>query len=253
MLLAIPLGLGIGLSLGLVGGGGAVLAVPVLVYVLGQDVHAATTVSLVVVAVSALAGALVTTRRGPICWEVAGAFAAPAAVGGIAGAAANTAVDGDLRLALFSLLMAAVAYTTWRKAGYAGDRPAPAGCPRLQAARTIPAGLAVGVLTGFFGVGGGFLIVPILVLWLGFPIRRAVGTSLIIVSIVSWIALASHVGAGNDVDWVLAGLFTATAVTGAVLGATFATRVSQRALSRAFAITVGSISVCLLAAPLLLG
>ncbi len=254
MLLALPLGLGIGLSLGLVGGGGAVLAVPVLVYVLGEDVHSATTASLVVVAGAALAGGLARTGADRVCWRAAGTFAAPAVVGGIAGTAANAAVGDEVLLGLFSLVMVAAAYATWQKTGDEDGLPGrETGCPRPPLVRTIPAGLAVGILTGFFGVGGGFVIVPTLALWLHFAIRRAVGTSLIIVSIVSGTALASHVAAGNEVDWSLAALLTGATATGAVAGAAWATRLPQRVLARVFAVTVSSIAACLLAASLFLG
>lgn len=254
MLLAIPLGLGIGLSLGLVGGGGAVLAVPVLVYVLGEDVHSATTASLLVVAAAALAGGLARTGRDRVCWKAAGLFAAPAVLGGIVGTAANTAVGDDLLLALFSLVMVAAAYATWRRAGDERDGPeGEAGCPPLRPGRTIPAGLVVGILTGFLGVGGGFVIVPTLALWLHFAMRRAVGTSLIIVSVVSWAALASHIAVGNEADWSIAALLTTATVAGAVAGAAYATRIPQRLLARGFALVVGSVAGYLLAASLFLG
>jgi uncharacterized membrane protein YfcA len=225
----------------------------VLVYVLGEDVHSATTASLLVVAGAALAGGLARTGADRVCWRVAGAFAAPAVIGGIAGTAANAAVGGEALLGLFSFVMVAAAYATWHKAGDDELPEGETGCPRPRLTRTIPAGLAVGILTGFFGVGGGFVIVPTLALWLHFAIRRAVGTSLIIVSIVSGTALASHVAAGNEVDWSLAGLLTAATATGAVAGAAWATRLPQRVLARVFAVTVSSIAACLLASSLFLG
>ncbi len=115
-LAAIPFGLGIGLSLGMLGGGGSVLAVPVLVYVLGQSVHEATTASLVVVTAGAVVGGLSHAREGRVCWRHAAAFTAAAIPGVIVGTSLGQAVDGRSLIAAFALIMLAAAAATWRKA-----------------------------------------------------------------------------------------------------------------------------------------
>ena len=199
VLAAIPLGLAIGLAFGTLGGGGSVLAIPVLVYVLGKSVHSATTASLVIVAAAALAGSLGHMRGGRVCWRHALAFAGPAVAGILAGTAANQKVGGTLLLALFVPVMLAGAWATWRTvadADYGEDVPLRM-CPPLWMRRDALAGIGVGLLTGFFGVGGGFVVVPMLVIALGFSMRSAVGTSLVIVSAVSLIALAAHLAAGT--------------------------------------------------------
>ncbi len=193
-LAAIPFGLGIGLSLGMLGGGGSVLAVPVLVYVLGQSVHEATTASLVVVTAGAVVGGLSHARQGRVCWRHAAAFTAAAIPGVIAGTSLGQAVSGRALIGTFALIMLAAAGATWRKSRSqtpsstaAPIRPA---CPPLQLGLDAASGLAIGAMTGFFGVGGGFLIVPTLTIALALSMRLAVGTSLFIITVTS--SGASH-------------------------------------------------------------
>ena len=190
-LLAVPFGLAIGLSLGVLGGGGAVLALPVLVYVLGQDVHAATTVSLAAVAAAALAGGAM-QASAPGCaglrWPCSHR---PHWSGRCSGRAGQAVSDAVLLLGFVPVLVVA-AVSTWRRSGDVGNGGA---CPRLDPERAL-AGGAVGLLTGFFGVGGGFLVVPVLVLALHFPLRRAIGTSLVIVGLVSVAGFVVHLGNG---------------------------------------------------------
>ena len=203
MLLAIPFGLAIGLAVGTLGGGGSVLAVPVLVYVLDQTVPEATTASLVVVAAGAVAGGLSHARAGRVCWRHAGSFTAAALPGIALGTLAAEAVSGPLLLAGFALVMLAAAHATWRKAedsepepdGTVGARAAPA--RRCGCRATSLAGAAVGLVTGFFGVGGGFLIVPTLAIALAFTMRTAVGTSLAIITATSLLGLGAHLLAGR--------------------------------------------------------
>jgi uncharacterized protein len=186
---AIPFGLGIGLSLGMLGGGGSVLAVPVLVYVLGQSVHQATTASLVVVTAGAVVGGLTHARDGRVCWRHAIAFIATALPGVIAGIALGQAVSGRALIAAFAVIMLAAAAATWRKAKHDAvsgrTELSRTSCPALQLARVLTSGLLVGAMTGFFGVGGGFLIVPTLAVALALSVRMAVGTSLVIITTTS--------------------------------------------------------------------
>lgn len=250
MLLAVPFGLAIGLALGMVGGGGAVLAVPVLVYVLGQDVHSATTASLAIVACAAVAGALVQARTGQVCWAQAGAFAVPALAGIAVGTAGNRATGGSVLLLLFVPVMLVAAWAMWRKAGerVSAGAAIAARCPAVRAPRSATAGLGVGLLTGFFGVGGGFLVVPILATALALPLRAAIGTSLAIVSTVSVAALTGHLLAGGHLPIGVTVALSAACAAGALAGAHAGPRISQRVLGRGFALLVGAVAGYLLVA-----
>lgn len=258
MLLAIPFGLAIGLAVGTLGGGGSVLAVPVLVYVLGQNVPEATTASLVVVAAGALAGALGHARAGRVCWRHAGSFTAAAVPGIALGTLAAGAVSGELLLASFALVMLAAARATWRKADDAGPEPdgsweAGAACPPLRLPRDLVAGAAVGFITGFFGVGGGFLVVPTLAIALAFTMRTAIGTSLVIITATSLLGLGAHLAAGRSLDAGVTAAMTVACVAGAVAGAHLASRIPQRRLGRGFALLVVAVAGYLLVSVGLLG
>ena len=235
MLLAIPFGLAIGLGVGLLGGGGAVLAVPVLVYVLDQDVHSATTSSLAVVAAASLAGGLAHARSNRVCWRHVTAFA-PAAVGGVvAGTLANRVVSADALLLGIAALMVGAAVALWRRREQGtGDGD----CPPVDPARDIVAGLGVGGMTGLFGVGGGFVVVPTLAIAMGFPMRCAIGTSLVIVSAVSAVGLTAHLAAGGSADAGLTAVLAGTCAAGALAGERLAPRVAPRVLARAFAVVL---------------
>ena len=259
MLLAIPFGLAIGVAIGMLGGGGSVLAVPVLVYVLGQDVSQATTASLVVVTAAAVAGGLGHAREGRVCWRHAGSFTAAAVPGIVAGTLAGDAVSESALLGAFALVMLAAAAATWHKAGRDDDDGEDATwehggtCPPLRLPRDLVAGAVIGFLTGFFGVGGGFLIVPTLAIALAFTMRTAVGTSLAIITATSLIGLGVHLIAGRSLDLGLTSAMTAAGVVGALAGVTLAARVPQRALGRAFAVLVTCVAAYLLVSAAFLG
>jgi len=243
--LAIPLGVAIGLIVGAVGGGGAILALPVLVYVLDQPVGPASTASLVVVAVAAAVGAGALARHGHVCWGIALVFSGPAALGSILGAMANDAVSARVLILAFVPVMALAAGATWqRAAGPGADERA--ACPAIPFARAAVAGAAVGVLTGFFGVGGGFMIVPVLTLWLGVGFRRAVATSLVIITITGLAALVSHLVVGARMDLSITAALALATAAGAVAGTTIGRRLPQAVLGRAFALVVAGVGVFLL-------
>lgn len=251
-LLAIPFGLVIGLIVGTVGGGGAILALPVLVYVLDEGVGRASTASLIVVAIAAGVGAGVLARRGEVCWRLALTFSAPASAGAIVGTLANGEVSAELLVLGFIPVMLVAAGATWQRAGATKDDSV-TGCPTPELRRLLLAAAGVGVMTGFFGVGGGFLIVPVLTLHLGVCFRRAVATSLVIITLTGLVALVSHLLAGTSIDVpVTASLAGATAV-GAVGGTMLGKRVPQAILGRAFAVVVLAVAVFLLIDTLLLG
>jgi uncharacterized membrane protein YfcA len=258
VLLALPFGLAIGVAIGMLGGGGSVLAVPVLVYVLGQDVSEATTASLVVVTAAAVAGGLSHARKGRVCWRHAASFTAAALPGIVAGTLAGDAVSPTALLAAFALVMLAAAAATWHRAAD-DDQEEDATweragtCPPLRLPRDLVAGAAIGFLTGFFGVGGGFLIVPTLAIALAFTMRTAVGTSLAIITGTSLLGLAVHLIAGRSLDPGLTFALTAAGVIGALAGASLAARVPQQALGRAFAVLVTGVAAYLLVSAAFLG
>lgn len=240
MVAALVFGLLIGLAIGTVGGGGAVLAIPVLVFALGLDVHAATTVSLAVVAAGASTGAAAQARRHAVCWNSAAWFAAAAALGSIAGTAANRALDGRVLLLIFSVVMLVAARAIWQRAGAPAARLG--GCPQARARVLVPLGIAIGVLTGLVGVGGGFLVVPALAVLLSFGMREAMATSMAVVAIVSLSALGAHLAAGSALDLEVTATMGAATVAGALAGPRLADRSSVRTLGRAFALLAGAVA-----------
>lgn len=255
-LLAIPFGAAIGVSLGLLGGGGSVLAVPVLVYILGQSVHEATTASLIVVTVGAVVGGVGHARAGRVCWRHAATFTAAALPGVIAGTALGNAVSGGALIAAFALIMLAAAGAIWQKAGAKaspGEPDRESACPPLRLRYDLAAGLLIGVMTGFFGVGGGFLIVPALAIVLGLHMRLAVGTSLAIITTTSILGLIAHLSTGRGLDLPVTATMTAACIAGALLGAVVAGHVPQRQLSRGFAGLVVAVAGYLLISAAFLG
>ncbi|MBW3652825.1 MAG: sulfite exporter TauE/SafE family protein [Actinobacteria bacterium] len=252
LVVAAALGLTIGLVVGSVGGGGAILALPVLIYVLGEPVGPAASGSLVVVAVAAAVGAGSLAHSGQVCWRIALTFAPPGAAGAVLGTLAAQAVDPALLVLLFVPVMLVAAIVTWQRAGPGFGDDAD-GCPQPALARVLLAAVAVGLLTGFFGVGGGFVIVPVLALWFGVGFRRAVATSLVIITLTGVVALATHLAAGSDIDvGVTAALALPTAL-GALLGTRVSARLPAATLGRAFAVVVCAVALFLLLDVLVLG
>lgn len=252
MLLALPFGLAIGMVVGGIGGGGAILALPVLVYVLGEPVGPASAASLIVVALAAAVGAGSLARQDRVCWRIALAFTPTAAAGALVGALANAQVSGPVLLLAFVPVMLAAALATWRRAAAVPVRDG-SGCPALLPLRIAAAGAAVGLVTGFFGVGGGFVIVPVLTLGFGFGFHRAAATSLVIIFLTGLAALVSHLLAGAHVNVPLTAALAGTTAAGALAGTRVAGRLPQRALGRAFALVVTGIAAFLLVDTLALG
>ena len=244
-LLALPFGLAIGLLLGLVGGGGSILAVPILVYVLGEPVKRATTESLFIVGVTALIGALAAARAGRVRWRVGLAFAAPAAVTSVAGTALNRLVNSHAILLAFAVLLLAAAYGMLRTRRKRTGR-APEDTQAFHWLPVVAAGAATGLLTGFFGVGGGFVIVPALALALGLPMTLAIGTSLFVIALTSASALAAHLVSGG-INIELAAAFTAAALVGALIGTRMHGQIPETRLRQLFAALLLAIAVFLIA------
>ncbi len=257
-LLASPLGFLIGVSLGALGGGGSILAVPVLVFVAGQTPAAATSTSLVVVGVASLVGAYGHWRSGRVRVGVGLVFGLVGIAGSLAGSALNRRLDGDVLLLAFAGLILVAA---WRivvgcpsctRSGEASALAEPTrGRPLLTRARTwapdrvakiVAAGTAVGFLTGLFGVGGGFVIVPALALVLEFPMGTAVGTSLLVIVVNTSVALVARSG-GATIDWATTGLFAAAAMAGVGAGKRVADRLEPTSMQRSFAALLVALAI----------
>ncbi len=252
---ASPLGFLIGLSLGALGGGGSILAVPALVYAAGQDAKAATTTSLVLVTITALIGIIPHWRAGHVRLAAGTVFGLAGIGGSLVGSAWNKSVNADVLLLAFSVLMLVAAYAMWRRLQRQAAAPAArsvgaaAASPEqlsteentsvrfdlATAVKVVIAGSFIGLLTGFFGVGGGFVIVPALVLALGFSMPDAVGTSLIVIAVNSTVALATRLPSGS-VEWATVIPFTIASVIGVFVGSRLASTRDPSFLQRWFVI-----------------
>jgi uncharacterized protein len=231
--LGLVLSLGIGVSLGFFGGGGSILTVPLLVYVFGQDPKTAIASSLLIVALASLSGALQHARAGNLRPRTGMLFGAAGMAGAYLGGRTAAFVDGGVLLLLFAAMMVLTALAMWR-----GRRPPPPGA-RLtpHPGKLVLQGLAVGLFTGLVGAGGGFLIVPALVLFAGLPMPAAIGTSLLVIvlnSLAGFAGYVSHV----PVDYGLVGAVAACAIAGSFAGSALTRRVEPASLRRAFAVFV---------------
>jgi uncharacterized membrane protein YfcA len=291
LLLAAAAGVLIGLSLGALGGGGSILAVPVLVYALGQSPSQATTGSLVVVGVTSLISAVAAYRAGNVLLARGVTFGVVAIGGAAAGAKLSAHVSEPVLMAAFAVLMLVIGGLMGvrqlrgrRERRSAGDRElqpaaaaneqraAPASarstagpssprtrrpmlddpiitfspafacqCPR--ALKVLVTATAVGLLTGFLGVGGGFLVVPALVLALALPMEYAAGTSLVVIALTSATALVVRAGVGSTPDWGVVLALTVASVVGGLVGARLAARTDTTRLSASFTVLVLGIAV----------
>ncbi|MCW2585556.1 MAG: putative permease [Frankiales bacterium] len=240
MSVVLALGLAIGVLLGLLGGGGSILAVPALVYGAGEPLARAVPTSLLVVGISSAAALVPRLRAGQIRWRIAAVFGAAGALAAFAGAAANRHLDPQLVLVGFAALMVAAGLRMLREQNsVGGDCALPGGGVNWSGClpKSLGAGLVVGFLTGLFGVGGGFLIIPALVLLLGLPMTVAVGTSLFIVTLNSAAGFAAHAHEA-ELDYQLVGVFTAAAVVGSLLAGRLGGRLPADRLQRGFAYLV---------------
>ncbi|MEW2530167.1 sulfite exporter TauE/SafE family protein [Streptomyces sp. NPDC047071] len=230
LVLALTAGAVVGLALGALGGGGSVLAVPALIYPLGFTPAAATTASLLIVAVTSLSALYAHARAGHVRWRAGGLFAGA----GIPPAAAAGAAAGRLPQPVLTGAFAAVAGL----AALRMLRPGPTGARgagAVRPGRAAGTGAALGVLTGLLGVGGGFLVVPALVTVLAFEMRAATGTSLLVIAANSLASLAMRGSTTAGLDWSVIAPFTGAAVLGAWDGKRLAARLSGPRLRQAFA------------------
>ena len=225
----------VGFSLGIVGGGGSILAVPLLIYVVGvADAHLAIGTSAVAVATNAAINLANHARSGRVKWPCALLFAAAGVAGAALGSIAGKAMDGQKLLALFAVLMIVVGVLMLRGLNYQGDASVRLG--RGNAGKIAGVGLATGTFAGFFGIGGGFLIVPGLVFSTGMPMLNAVASSLVAVTAFGLTTAASYALSGM-IDWSIAAVFIAGGIAGGFLGAFLASRIARKrgALNAVFA------------------
>ncbi len=264
-LITITLGLLVGLSLGALGGGGSTLAVPILVFVAGMEAQDATTASLLVVGVASAFGVIGHYRAGNVRLGAGVAFGLAGIVGSRIGTLVNQSIDEQVLLLAFSALIVFVAFRMYRSvnrrrdlgklasvldgADGDGDGGGSSGVATKERvthrvglelsapaiAKLAAAATAVGLLTGLFGVGGGFAVVPALTLLLKFPTRVAIGTSLVVIVINAGMALAMRAGE-LDFDWGLVVPFLVTVSAGVIIGSRIASRIDADRLTRAFAI-----------------
>src|ERR1700716_1077297 len=237
----------VGFLLGLCGGGGAILAVPLMVYVVGvPDPHLAIGTSAIAVAANAAVNLSNHARCGTVRWSCALTFAAAGIIGAFLGSIFGKMLDGERLLALFALLMLVIAVLILKTR-------ARIGLPDVQMSwANMPAivglGLATGTLSGFFGIGGGFLIVPALMLATGMPTMNAVSSSLVAVTAFGMTTAASYAWSGL-ISWGLAGLFVAGGIAGGLLGTRLARHLSARrgALNIVFAAVIIAVALYMLA------
>ena len=236
----------VGFTLGLVGGGGSILAVPLMVYVVGvPEPHLAIGTSAIAVAANAAFNLSNHARGGTVRWSCALPFAAAGMVGAFIGSIFGKMLDGQRLLALFAVVMLVIAALMLKSRSREGLPDVKMSWANLPA--IVGLGLATGTLSGFFGIGGGFLIVPALMLATGMSIMNAVSSSLVAVTAFGLTTAASYAYSGL-ISWQLAGLFIAGGVVGGLIGTKSARSLSMRrgALNIVFAAVIVAVAIYML-------
>ena len=244
MVAVVLLAVVVGISLGLLGGGGSILTVPLLVYVAQQDAKVAIATSLLVVGITSAAGAVSHARAGRVRWRTGLLFGVAGMVGSYGGGRIGSLVDGTVLLIAFAVVMAVTSVAMLRGGGRAAAGDADGG--EMAPVAVLGTGVVVGLITGLVGAGGGFVIVPALVLLGGLPMHAAVGTSLVVIAMNSTAGLLGYLS-GVSINWSLAAAVTVAAVIGSVIGGRLASYVSQEQLRRGFGWFVAVMSVVVLA------
>ena len=230
MIVALAFSLLIGLALGLLGGGGSILTTPILIYGLGVETKAAIATSLIVVGVTSAAAVIQHARAGNVVWRTGLVFGGAGMVGAYLGGFVAGWIPANVLMALFALMMLATAVAMFR------GRETPEAKEGQDHAvwKIILEGLVVGLATGLVGAGGGFLVVPALVLLGGLDMKKAVGTSLFVISVKSFAGFAGH-AAHVTIDYQLAALVAGAAVVGSFAGSRLANVVAAQSLRKGFA------------------
>ena len=236
-LLVLALAAVIGVSLGLLGGGGSILAVPLLAYVAGMEPREAVAGSLFVVAVTSAVSLISHARRGNVRWRIGALFGAASMFGAFAGGLIGGRIPGTVLMIAFALMMLVTAAAMLRRRKAVPASSTGGKKPSLSRRRILADGLIVGLVTGMVGAGGGFLVVPALALLAGLPMSAAVGTSLLVITMKSVAGLGGYLTV-ISLDWQLILLVTGAAVAGALLGSQLTDRIPEDGLRKAFGIFV---------------
>ena len=244
LILSLAAGTVVGLALGGLGGGGSVLAVPALIYLLGFTPAAATTAGLLIVIATSLTGLVAHARQSGVRWRTGALFAAAGIIPAALAGALSTRIPPGLLTAAFAALAVVAAVRMIR------PRPAPperdGATDAVPPGRAVRAGAGLGAVTGLLGVGGGFLAVPALVTVLALPMSAAVGTSLLVITVNSTAALATRLTSPVALDWAVIAPFTAAAILGAWDGRRLAAKISTAALQRVFGVVLLGVALFML-------
>lgn len=228
--LTVVLAVFVGIALGLLGGGGSILTVPLLAYVAGMEAKQAIATSLLVVGTTSAVAAVSHARAGRVQWRTGLVFGVAGMAGAYAGGMLARFIPGSVLLIGFAVMMIATAIAMLR--GRKDVGPVEPG-HRIPVPKVIIEGLVVGLVTGLVGAGGGFLVVPALALLGGLPMPIAVGTSLVVIAMKSFAGFAGYLSSVS-IDWKVAGMVTAAAVVGALIGARLTALVNPDSLRKAF-------------------
>lgn len=240
-IIGLVLSAGIGLSLGLIGGGGSILTVPILVYLLSVDPHEAVTMSLAVVGATSILGSYLHWRNDNVDLSIGLLFGVAGIVGALIGSPLTKMVSAETLLLNFGVLMFVVAVSMiWRRNHGISEK-----FHKAHPTQGVLAGLGVGVLTGFLGVGGGFLIVPALVFFGGLSMKKAIGTSLFVIFLNCIAGLLGHLSQASF-DWQITVEVMALAVGGAVGGTMLSRRIAADRLQSIFAVLVLGVAAFLM-------
>ncbi|RIK16082.1 MAG: sulfite exporter TauE/SafE family protein [Acidobacteria bacterium] len=248
IVIEVVVGVVVGLVLGMLGAGGGIISVPALVFLLDQPPAVATTTSLVIIGTTGVFAVAQHGRAGNVAWADGIAFGVLGAGGALLGSRVATVAEPHLTLGLFAVLLVVTAAVMWHRSGTDGRtdpaerardrwltwRPFSVDLRRLMLVLVVAS--AVGVLTGFFGVGGGFALVPALILVLGMPMSLAVGTSLLVITLNSVTGVAGRLGTDLRLDWQLILVFTAAAVVSSLVGGRVGRQLDAALLQRGFAV-----------------
>ncbi|SPT52591.1 Sulfite exporter TauE/SafE [Actinomyces bovis] len=245
LMTAVAAGLLIGVVVGALGAGGGILSVPVLTHVLGQSAHDAAAGSLVIVTLTALAALWPAMRDHRVCWRDGLLFGALSTLGSVIATRISVRLDGVLLMVLFSAMLLVIGLLMlWRGCVTARmPRQEHEEQRRRGAGVIVLAASACGLLTGFFGVGGGFIVVPMLVLALGFRIKEASGTSLVVMIMAAAAGLTARVGTPVSIDWPVVLVFAVASMCGGLVGGPITRRVSSSTLTTAFGVLLLAVSV----------
>jgi uncharacterized membrane protein YfcA len=244
MVLTFALSIVVGLAVGMLGGGGSILTMPVLIYAAGAEPKSAIAMSLLVVAAAAASGLIQHARAKNVEWRTGLVFGGAGMLGAFLGGRVAAYVPATALVLLFAAMMfgAGVAMLRRRDPDPSADELAAARAPSW--ARVALTGFGVSSFTGMVGAGGGFVIVPALVMLAGLPMIRAIGTSLLVITMSALAGLAGHLGHA-EIDWRLEGIVTSGAVLGTVIGVRLAHRTKPATLRRAFAVAIIILAIVL--------